>query len=40
MGQKLEIWSEKNLKLKEEGKNVKGERLEIELPSEVQEIPF
>ena len=30
----------KNWKLKEEGKNVKGERLEIELPSEVQEIPF
>ena len=40
MGQKLELWSEKNWKLKEEGKNVKGERLEIELPSEVQEIPF
>ena len=40
MGQKLELWSEKNWQLKEEGKNVKGERLEIELPSEVQEIPF
>ena len=40
MGQMLELWSEKNWKLKEEGKNVKGERLEIELPSEVQEIPF
>ena len=40
MGQKLELWSEKNWKLKEEGKNVKGERLDIELPNEVQEIPF
>ena len=40
MGQKLELWSVNNWKLKEEGKNVKGERLEIELPSEVQEIPF
>ena len=40
MGHKLVLWSEQNWKLKEEGKNVKGERLEIELPSEVQEIPF
>ena len=40
MGQKLELWSEKNWKSKEEGKNVKGEKLGIELPNEVQEIPF
>ena len=40
MGQKLELWSEKNWKLKEEGKKIQGERLEIELPSEVREIPF
>ena len=40
MGQKLELWSEKNCKLKEEGTSIKGERLDIELPSEVQEIPF
>jgi hypothetical protein len=40
MGQKLELWSEKNWKLKEEGKSIKGEKLEIELPSEVKEIPF
>ena len=39
MGQKLELWSEKtgNSKKKE---NVKGERLEIELPSEVQRSRF
>ena len=40
MGQKLELWSEKNWKSKEEGKNIKGEKLGIELPNEVQEIPF
>ena len=40
MGQKLELWSEKNWKLKEEGKKIQGEKLEIELPSEVREIPF
>ena len=40
MGQKFELWSEKNWKLKEEGKKIQGERLEIELPSEVREIPF
>ena len=40
MGQKLELWSERNWKLKEEGKSIKGEKLEIELPSEVKEIPF
>ena len=37
---KIELWSEKNWKLKEEGKSIKGEKLEIELPSEVKEIPF
>ena len=36
MGQKLELWSEKNWKLKR-GKSIKGERLDIELPSEVQD---
>ena len=40
MGQKLELWSEKNWQMKEAGKNVKGEKLEIELPEEVRGIPF
>ena len=40
MGQKFELWSEKNWKIKESGKEIKGERIEIDLPEEVREIPF
>ena len=40
MGQNLELWSEKNWQMKEAGKNLKGEKLEIELPEEVRGIPF
>ena len=36
----IQSLTNKNWKLKEEEKNLKGQRLEIELPSEVQEIPF
>ena len=40
MGQKFELWSEKNWKIKESGKEIKGERIDIELPEEVRRIPF
>ena len=40
MGQKFELWSEKNWKIKESGKEIKGERIEIDLPEEVRGIPF
>ena len=40
MGQKFELWSEKNWKVKELGKEIKGERIDIELPEEVRRIPF
>ena len=40
MGQKFELWSEKNWKIKELGKEIKGERIDIELPEEVRRIPF
>ena len=40
MGQKFELWSENNWKIKESGKEIKGERIEINLPEEVREIPF
>ena len=40
MGQKFELWSEKNWKIKESGKEIKGEWIEIDLPEEVREIPF
>ena len=40
MGQKFELWSEKNWRIKESGKEIKGERIDIELPEEVREIPF
>ncbi len=38
--QKFELWSEKNWKVKELGKEIKGERIDIELPEEVRRIPF
>ena len=40
MGQKFELWSEKNWKVKESGKEIRGERIDIELPEEVRRIPF
>jgi DNA-binding transcriptional regulator/RsmH inhibitor MraZ len=40
MGQKFELWSEKNWKIKESGKKLSSERIEINLPEEIKEIPF
>ncbi len=40
MGQKFEVWNEKNWLAKEKGQQIQGEKLDIDLPSNVQEIPF
>ena len=40
MGQKFELWSEKNWKIKESGKKLNSERIDINLPDEVKDIPF
>ena len=40
MGQKFELWSEKNWKIKESGKKLNSERIDINLPVEVKDIPF
>ena len=40
MGQKFEVWNEKNWLAKEKGQQIQGEKLDIDLPSNIQEIPF
>ena len=40
MGQKFDEWNEKNWLAKEKGQQIQGEKLDIDLPSNVQEIPF
>ena len=40
MGQKFELWSEKNWRIKESGKKLNSVRIDINLPDEVKDIPF